>query len=311
MVSRKPMLTDLKTNGKNKRGLPRFLWLSSLISVLFVYLYFCPGLNESFVSRLLFHPVKLSGRLNEAQIISGVSGEEVFFSNPKDTSSPQLSGWLYRQPDSKLIVLFNNGNTGNVSTRRWKQERLLTSGVSLFAFDYRGFGRSDGSPTVVGVEEDACTAFDYLVNERDISPSNIVLYGESLGSCMAIATASRRKCGGLIIQSGCVSAERLCKEQVPILNLYPSFLFFRPPLDNRNYLMASHPPLLIVVGQQDEIVPVAHSQALFDLATTPKQLVELPNSKHNDFSLDAAQLQASLDRFFSEVEKNNENTKPQ
>ncbi len=290
-----------------QRRFPRLFRIIGLVSILLIvtiYLYFCPGLNESLVSGLLFHPSKLYGRILDSQSLAGVTREEVFFSNTKDSNSPQLSGWLYRRPESKLIVLFSNGNTGNISTRKWKQECILSNGSSLFAYDYRGFGRSDGIPTVKGVVEDACTAFDYLVQEQGISPDSIVLYGESLGSCMTIEIASKRRCGGIIIQSGCISAEKICKEQVPILNIYPTFLFFKPSLDNCRYLEGSHPPLLIVAGQKDEIIPVEHATTLYKIATDPKELVLLPNSSHNDFSVDMKLFRASLKSFFVSLEKN-------
>ncbi len=270
-----------------------------------VYAFFCPCLNERFVSTILLHPTKVSGQVAQMKILGGISGTEVFFTPTGGSSKPQLNGWFYEQANSHIVVLFNHGNTGNVSTRRWKQENILTTGASLFVYDYRGFGRSDGIPTLHGVVEDGLAAYDYLVNVKNFKPKNIVLYGESFGSCVLVEIAKLRTCGGLIVQSGCTSAESLCKEQLPILNVYPSFLFFRPSLDNLTYLQGAHPPLLIVAGAKDEIVPPHHASELFRQARPIKTLVMLPCSTHNDFAIDSKQFSAELKKFLLSLETEN------
>lgn len=288
-----------KSIRQNRFGLIAILALTSLAVP---YLFFCPCLNEQFISQLLFHPTKLSGRQADLETIAGVPGVEVFFSNPHNNSSPQLNGWLYSKPGSKLIVVFNHGNTGNIPTRRWKLESILESGASLFVYDYRGFGRSDGHPTVSGVIEDAETAVDYLIEVKGYSANDIVLYGESLGSCISSAVARKYRFKGLIIQSGCVSAETLCKEQVPVLNVYPSALFFKPELTNMDFLKGNHPPVIIIAGARDELIPVRHAQFMYDNANDPKTLVILPNSSHNDFQPDIVSYKNALKTFFESLD---------
>lgn len=233
------------------------------------------------------------------QRLTGISGEELFFSNTENAESPQLNGWLYVRPGAKLIVLFNHGNRGNMRNSIPRLESILSCGASLFVYDYRGFGRSDGYPTIPGVIEDASTAFDYLVKEKGYSPANIVLYGESLGSCIAVELARKRKCAGVVIQSGCASAEHLCKEQAPIMAVYPSFLFFRPALENLSFVRGKHPPLLIVAGQKDETVSVEHSLLLYKNAKPPARLLILPNGSHSDFKADLKLYHDGLASFFT------------
>lgn len=279
-----------------------WLFVVLLASILLPYLFFCPCLNDQFISQILFHPTKLPGREAGLERIAGVAGEEVFFSYLQKTENPQLNGWLYSRPDSKLLVVFNHGNTGNILTRKWKLESLLLSGASVFVYDYQGFGRSDGHPNVSGVIEDSVAALDYLIDVKGYDAKNIVLYGESLGSCISIELARRRHYRGIILQSGCMSAESLCKEQVPFLNIYPSALFFKPRLDNMEYLSGDHPPVLIVVGKLDELIPIKHSLMMFEKASDPKRLVILPNSRHNDFQRDLDSFQNALRSFFESLE---------
>ncbi len=293
MSQEKPKLLRQK-----RLGLIAYLALASLAVP---YLFFCPCINEQFVSQLLFHPTKLSGRQADLATIAGVQGDEVFFSSSHDSSSPQLNGWLYRKPGAKVIVVFNHGNTGNIPTRLWKLKSILESGASLFVYDYRGFGRSDGHPTVSGVIDDAAAAVDYLIEVGGYRANDIVLYGESLGTCISSAVARKYRLKGLVLQSGCMSAESLCKEQVPVLNVYPSSLFFRPPLTNMDYLQGNHPPILFIAGARDELIPVRHSQFMYDNASAPKTLVILPNSSHNDFQPDIVSYQNALKTFFESL----------
>jgi fermentation-respiration switch protein FrsA (DUF1100 family) len=275
------------------------LILALALTFLIPYLMFAPSLNQNFAAQILFHPEKLAGKQPSMQRLAGIFGEELFFSCTDRADSPQLNGWLYVQPGAKSIVLFNHGNRGNVTNSIPRLKSILACGASLFVYDYRGFGRSDGIPTVSGVIEDASTAFDYLVKNKGYSPSNIILYGESLGSCITIALARQRKCAGIVMQSGCTSAESLCKEQAPIMNAYPSFLFFRPSLDNVSFVRGKHPPLLIVAGKKDETVSVEHSLKLYKNATPPARLLILPNSYHSDFEADLKLYEDELTSFLS------------
>lgn len=275
------------------------LALGGVAAGLAIYLFFCPLLNEAFVSGILFYPKKLSGHLSSLESIAGVDGEEVFFNSRSNSESPQLNGWLYIKPGARFVVVFNHGNTGNLAFRRWKAEAIIDSGASLFLYDYRGFGRSDGVPTAAGIVEDAIAAFDYLVKEEGFSSSSIVLYGESLGTAVSSEVSSRRNCAGVIMQSPCLSVESLCKEQLKILGVYPSALFFRPPLDNLKYTRGVHPPVLILTGKLDEVIPSRHSLTIFEQASQPKSLLVLQHSSHNDFVADRTEFVAGISTFLT------------
>src|SRR5206468_3134820 len=102
---------------------------------------------------------------------------------------------------------------------------MLLAGYSVLVYDYQGFGRSSGRPSVDGILSDGAAAFDYLVKERGIDPHRIVLYGESLGVSVAAHLSTIRDCGGLVLQSGFASLSRIACKHFPFLRIYPTALF--------------------------------------------------------------------------------------
>jgi hypothetical protein len=119
-----------------------------------------------------------------------------------------------------------------------------------------------------------------LTGEEGYAAENVVLLGESLGSGVATYVAAHRPVGGIILQSPYVSIEKVGKEQLPVLRMYPTFMFPRIRLDNLAELKKAHQPLLILHGEQDELIPIRHSEILFEQAAEPKRFVRGPNSKH-------------------------------
>ncbi len=255
------------------------------------YFYLCPRFNSNFVNLILFHPDTYKSPVGIKKVFDGIAGEEVAFQSHKsseETTAPMLDGWLFRRPGVKEIVLVSHGNAGNLHHRDWKIEAILGSGASVFEYDYRGYGKSEGAPYLHGVINDAVGAYDYLVEKQGYQPEDIILYGESIGTGFSCELARQRKSKAIILESGFLSTERLGKDKIAPLNLYPSFLFFSPILDNLEYVKGNHPPLLIMAGRLDNIIPVRHSQTMFEQGSEPKQLHIFEHSGHNDFSKDFA-----------------------
>lgn len=255
------------------------------------YVYLCPRFNSNIVNAIMFHPDPSKSPPGAQKIFAGIRGEEVSFQSkpePGEKVAPILNGWLFKVPGAKDIVLISHGNAGNLHHRDWKVEAIMSSGASAFIYDYRGYGKSEGRPTLPGVIEDTVSAYDYLVGNHGYKPENIILYGESIGTGFTCELARQRKCKAVVLESGFISTERLGKDKIAPLNLYPSFLFYSPILDNLEYVKGSHPPVLILAGRQDNVIPVAHSQTMFDQGAEPKQLFIFERSGHNDFSPDYA-----------------------
>jgi hypothetical protein len=151
--------------------------------------------------------------------------------------------------------------------------------VNVLAVDYRGYGKSEGSPDETGVYRDADAAYDYLIRERHIQPKNIVVFGHSLGGAVAIDLASRRECGGLIVQSSFTSAKDMARRMF----LIPLFEYlFKSQFDSLAKIRQVRAPILIVHGTRDEVVPFSMGQRLFAAAPEPRFLFPVEDAGHNN-----------------------------
>ncbi len=265
------------------------LWLTALVSVvglvLCLYVIFCPRVNYAIYRPLLFHPWKSAAGDPVAPPVAGVVGENIFF--PSENGK-LLNGWYYKEPKAKYTVIFHHGNGGNVSVRCDLVELLLQSHLSVFIYDYEGYGESAGLPTVEGICQDGAGAYKYLVEVRHVDADTIIFYGESLGAAVATYLSTKYQCKALILQSGFTSLRNIACEVFPLLTIYPPLLFSSPNLDTLAVLRNPHPPILLIHGDQDEVVPVHHAQILYEQAVEPKKLLRLPTTGHADIYSTAA-----------------------
>lgn len=268
----------------NLISLPKLVLGSA--SLLAAYFLFSPRVAKGLYNAMLFRPYRFPEGDYESGHIDNIRYEDVNFNSHDGT---KLHGWYFSQKDARYTILMSHGNTGNIAGRPNLIAALLKTGANLFIYDYRGYGKSEGTPTVSGVIDDGCAAFDFLVNEKKIAADQIVLYGESLGVAITCQISARRKAQGMILQSGFASLPRIGREHVPLMNLYPSVLFPQPLLDNINVLKSGHPPLLIVHGHKDAVVPFMHGKDLFNAASGKKWLVEFPDCEHSDIPTVASQ----------------------
>ena len=247
---------------------------------LLIYFYFAmaPRFNESMVARVLFHPDVADNEVYQTKQIDGVALEPVQIDNGRGGTN---FGWYLKPREAKYVLLFSHGNAGNITNRIYKIGDIARAGVGVLIYDYSGYGRSSGSPSLSNMVHDAVAAYDYLKDRRKIDPSHIVFYGESLGGGITSELTKFRRPAAIILESTFVSPEVFAKEKIGFMNLYPSALFFEPTLNNAQMVQTDHPPLLIIYGAKDDIIPPTHSQRLFENAKQPKRLLELPDSSHN------------------------------
>jgi hypothetical protein len=213
-----------------------------------------------------------------------------------------LHGWFYKHPTSKKVFIYNMGRSSDLGKSLKYAKVMLAAGGSVFAYEYRGFGSTSGKPSVIGICEDGLAAYDYVAGRLGYQVNDIVIYGESLGAGVATYVAERRNAAGLVLQSGFASLERIGKEMVAALKVYPSWLFPRPRLDNAEAVTRKHPPLLVIHGVNDEVIPVHHSRLIYDGASGRKQLVHLKNSGHCDLAdADGPAFVGALRNFLSAI----------
>jgi len=196
----------------------------------------------------------------------------------------QLHGWFFpadtNSPRRRFVVLVCHGNGGNISHRVELYRALLECGVAVFAFDYRGYGCSRGSPSEEGTYRDAQGAYHWL-RKNGFEPDGIVAYGESLGGGVVSELALREKVGGLVIQSSFTSLADVGAELMPWL---PVRRLARNKYNTRGKLPQIHVPVLVMHSRADELVGFHHAEANFAVANDPKLFCELEGDHNNPLS---------------------------
>ncbi|HYO98983.1 MAG TPA: alpha/beta hydrolase [Pyrinomonadaceae bacterium] len=204
------------------------------------------------------------------------------------------SGDALEPVKTEHTLLFLHGNAGNISHRYEIIEGLVKLPVNVLVIDYRGYGKSEGSPSEQGLYADARAAWDYLTNVRGIPAARIVIYGESLGGAVAIDLASKVSACGLVVQSSFTSIADMAAEVLP---LAPRFLL-RTKMDSLSKIAQVSCPKLFIHSEADEIVPYRLGRRLFDAAHAPKQFYDVKNAPHNlTFDIGGAAFYEALRNF--------------
>jgi fermentation-respiration switch protein FrsA (DUF1100 family) len=192
----------------------------------------------------------------------------------------KLHGWFVPAEKPSAVVLFCHGNAGNVTHRvDLMQAMQRYVGATVLVFDYRGYGRSDGSPNEQGVLRDARAARKWLAERTGVAEKDIVLMGESLGGGVAVDLAARDGAKGLVLEDTFTSLPDMAAYHYWWL---PAKLLMRSKLDSLSNIGSYHGPLLMCHGEADTIVPIAFAKRLFAAANKPKKFIVQPGADHND-----------------------------
>ena len=221
----------------------------------------------------LFHP-RAAFDVTPEQM--NLSYESVDFASDDGT---RLHGWFFPPSGTSPVILFCHGNAGNMSHRLENIERLLSHGFGVLIFDYRGYGKSGGTPSRKGIYGDGLAAYDYLVKNRNISPDRIVVFGRSLGAAVGTEIAIKRNVNRLILESAFTSTKGVART-MPMFALLSPFL----PAHYNNLEKIKHitVPKLIIHGNSDEIIPFHMGTKLFEAAPEPKTFYVIEGAGHND-----------------------------
>lgn len=207
----------------------------------------------------------------------GLIYEDCFFPAADGT---MLHGWWCPTDEAAPTVFYLHGNRGHVASRAWIVKRLLKFfGWNIFIFDYRGYGRSAGSPRIKSFLKDAETAFDYLCERQKLSPSEVLVIGRSLGGAVAAHIAILKQVKALIVE--CTFTSLLDAASVT----WPRWLV-RPVIMGRLNTLANidqfSGPLIIGHGEEDDLIPFEHGKRLFEKATEPKYFFPFPGQGHKE-----------------------------
>ncbi len=176
--------------------------------------------------------------------------------------------------------------------------------MGVLIFDYRGYGKSQGSPDENGTYRDAEAAWDYLVNSRHIKPEKIVLFGRSLGSAVAAELALRRQAGALIMESGFTSVPDLGETFFPHL---PVRLISRYQYASVSKVDKIKIPKLFIHSPEDEIVPYEQGRKLFEQASEPKEFLQIMGGHNEGFLYSGAAYVDGMRLFLTRYVQNKTN----
>jgi fermentation-respiration switch protein FrsA (DUF1100 family) len=211
--------------------------------------------------------------------LAGLRFEEVAL---RTADGPVLAGWWVPAERPRGAVIFCHGNAGNISHRLDRLSQFRDLGLSVLAFDYRGYGASQGRPTEEGTYRDMDSAVEHVERARGLSPHRTLFWGESLGGAVAVEAATRHPCAGVVLESTFTSVPEMAR-------LYYAWLPARLltiRYDTLGRLPSLAVPLLVLHSPEDDIVPFAMGERLYAAARPPKALVRLRGG-HNDGGLPA------------------------
>lgn len=209
----------------------------------------------------------------------GLEYEEV---TVKTKDGLSISGWYIPAKKEKAVVLFCQGNAGNISNRLDSIKIFNSLSLSVLIFDYRGYGKSEGRPSEEGTYLDAEAVWDYMVTVKNIPPERLVVFGRSLGGAVAAGLATRRPPAALIIESGFTSVPDIGKNIYPWLPVKLIAKFHYATIDKIGSIKC---PKLIVHSRKDEVVPFEHGRMLYEKASQPKEFLEIHGDHNGGFLL--------------------------
>ena len=181
-------------------------------------------------------------------------------------------------------MLIFHGNAGNITHRDFLLRGFHTLGYSTLLIDYHGYGKSEGTPTEKNLYRDGKAALAWLSKEKNRKPEEIVLFGKSLGSGVAIELASQDTFKGVILESAFTSIVAVARSHFPY-NCFPVSLMLFDRFDNNTKIRTIHTPVLIRHGTEDTIIDKREGEKLFELANMPKKLYLIEEAGHNDMHL--------------------------
>ncbi len=227
-----------------------------------------------FEKQLIYYP---SREIEISPRELGLRFEEVFLTAEDGV---RIHSWFLPKAGAAGTILYCHGNAGNISHRLDRvlqiQARLP---ANVFLFDYRGYGRSEGSPDEEGTYRDGRAALRHLLDERKVRSSELLLFGESLGCAVTIELACENSARALLLEAPFTSIPDMARVLFPFL---PVASLARTRYDNLAKISRLGMPLVVFHGERDETVPFAQGQRLFQAAPEPKRFLAIAGAGHND-----------------------------
>lgn len=195
----------------------------------------------------------------------------------RSADGERILAWHVPPQEGRPVVLYFQGNGGGLNLRSQRFRRITTTGLGLLALSYRGYGGSTGRPTEEGLLRDAAAAYDFAAARYP--PERIVVWGESLGTGVAVALASEKPVARVLLESPFTSAVDVA---AAVYFFIPVRLLMLDQFRSDLRIKKVSAPVLIVHGDRDITVPIRFGERLYSLINAPKKFIRLPNAGHND-----------------------------
>ncbi len=248
-----------------------------------------------FEERFIFIPVRYPEGNWEPE---GVDYEELWLPSAGGVT---IHGWFCRHPEAVATIHWSHGNTGNI-THRIEEVRIWQQylPVNILLYDYRGYGRSEGTPSEEGLFADARASYRWLVDVKGIAPEQIVLFGRSLGSAVACYLGTQVPHACLVMEAGFTSAVAMGELMFPWL---PIRRFLRNRFETDQRIRQYRGRVLIIHGTADSVIPFEMGRKLYELASEPKQFFAVEGADHTDVPIVAGERYfRTLAEFFRSAE---------
>jgi fermentation-respiration switch protein FrsA (DUF1100 family) len=263
-----------------------FTWKRMIQSIIFIYAFFAIYVYFR-ADSMIFLPQPASYQ-DTQNIIKLQSADNT-----------KISAVYLPNPQARYTILYAHGNAEDLGDIKEVLEKLRKWGFSVFAYDYRGYGTSEGNPTENHAYQDIETAYNYLTQNLKIPPEKIIVLGRSVGGGSAVDLASKKPVAGLIMESAFTSAFRVV---VP----FPLLPFDK--FTNLQKIKKVKCPVLVIHGRLDDTVPFNHGENLFAAAPSPKLSLWIDQANHNDVIWVAGDKYAETVREFTDLVTKNQNS---
>ena len=232
----------------------KVLAISIITYIFFVFLLFI------FQRKLLYYPTE--NKFSEETSLKH-KVDKIYISTQDGLN---LIGWFHQKSIAKKTLLFFHGNAGTLDNRIYKLNHIGDCGVNFLIIAYRGFNGNPGKPSEKGLYLDAEAALSWL-NSKSIATENIVIYGESLGTSVAIEIGQNKNFSGIILEAPFTSMVSVGKKHYP---LFPVKLLLKDKYENANKVKNIKFPILVMHGKKDSIIPFVMGEKIYNLANVPK-----------------------------------------
>ena len=231
--------------------------------LLLIFIYF-------YQRKLLYYPtVNNYNEIN--QLVPSIEKIDIITSD-----NQKLVAWFYKKDNSKKTILFLHGNAGSLENRIYKLNNFQKFDTNFLIIAWRGFSGNSGKPNEKGLYEDANSAVRWL-KSIGVEEQKIILYGESLGTAVAIEIAQNKNYAGMILEAPFTSMIEMGKKYYPF---FPVSFLLKDKYESIKKIKNIHIPVLVMHGKKDQIVPFYMGKKIYDLANPPKFYYFAENDDH-------------------------------